>query len=116
MKKVILFLALICLSAAGYAQYGKLEPLAPHDTSYFVLRTSPEKLADLLKSKNADDKMLSRKISSVENQLQILRSQYLTNRRSSPDINMFLKNIKWLDLKGVGTNYYIQEMLLYTKK
>lgn len=116
MKTAFFLLLLFCISFSGYAQYGKLEPLKEGDSTFVVLRTPKETLKKLADSPNKDDRKLGSQIENIESQLERLRSVYLSNRILSPDIRMFINNIKSLESKGVNVNYYVQEMLIYTPR
>lgn len=116
MKKLLLCLIFLSIATTGLAQYGRLEPLRPNDSTYLVLRTPPETLVELSKSENKQLRNTGVKIQSVEKQLQLMRSYYLMNQVLSPDMNMFLKNIESLNSNGVNVNYYVQEMLLYSRQ
>jgi len=116
MKQLIFFLLFSGISLAGFAQYGRLEPIAENDTSYYVLRTPKETIKKL--SENQDKKLrkAAEQIEIIERELDINRSGYLNKRLLSTDLNMFIRYIESLNSKGVNVNYYIQEMLLYHPK
>ncbi len=116
MKRVFFLLLFFSISYSGFAQYGKLEPLKEGDTTYVVLRTPKETLKKLSESPDKNERKLGSQIESIEGQLERLRSIHLSNRTLSPDLRMFINNIKSLESKGVNVNYYIQEMLIYSPR
>jgi hypothetical protein len=116
MKTILFLLLFFSISFSGFAQYGKLEPLKEGDSTFVVLRTPKETLKKFSESPDKNERKLGLQIESVERQLETLRSIYLSNRIQSPDMQIFINNIKSLESKGVNVNYYVQEMLIYSPK
>ena len=116
MKRIFFLLLFFAISFSGFAQYGKLEPLKEGDSTHVVLRTPKETLKKFSESPDKNERKLGAQIESIERQLERLRSIYLSNRIQSPDMRIFINNIKSLESKGVNVNYYVQEMLIYSPK
>ncbi|MFD2163256.1 hypothetical protein ACFSJU_12695 [Paradesertivirga mongoliensis] len=114
MKKIFFLLLLSGLSITSFAQYGRLEPLRQGDSTHLVLRTPQETLEKLAASPDKEIRKTGSQIETVERQLELWRSIYLTGRMPSRDLSYFVKILQSLAKKGIGVNYYTREAMIYS--
>lgn len=114
MRKIFFLLLLSGFSITSFAQYGRLEPLRQGDSTHLVLRTPPETLEKLAASPDKEIRKTGSQIETVERQLELWRSIYLTGRMPSRDLSYFVKILQSLAKKGIGINYYTREAMIYS--
>lgn len=113
MKKLLLVLFFMGITFAGFAQYGKLEPLLPGDQANFVLRTAPDVLKKLEDSSDNNMVLLGKTIRQTEKQLEVSRNGFIARSVPTPNITAFRNRIKTLERLGLDTKYYLQEYFTY---
>lgn len=114
MKKIFFLIFLSGISLSGFAQYGRLELLRPGDSTHMVLRTPKETLEKLAAHPDKEVRKTASQIETVERQLELWRSIYLTGRMPSRDLSYFVKILQSLAKKGIGINYYSREAMVYS--